>query len=53
LCFIRAFPDTIAHHRHAHSHLASFEKRVGKLPSTARSGVWDSGIIGTPVHYAF
>jgi len=53
LCFIRAFPDTIAHHRHAHFHLASFEKRVGKLPATVRSGLWDSGIVGTPVHYAF
>lgn len=53
LCFIQAFPDTLAHYRQARSQLASFEKRVGKLPVAARPGLWDSGIVGTPVHYAF
>jgi len=36
LCFIRAFPDTIAHHRHAHDQLCSFEQRLGKLPLAMR-----------------
>lgn len=53
LCFIRAFPDTIAHYRQSRALLASFEKRVDDLPAAARSGLWDSGIIGTPVHYEF
>jgi hypothetical protein len=53
LCFIRAFPDTIAHYRQADAQLASFEKRVGKLPAKARSGLSDSGISGTPIHYEF
>lgn len=53
LCFIRAFPDTIAHYRQAHAELASFERRVGKLPAKARSGLSDSGISGTPIHYEF
>jgi hypothetical protein len=53
LCFIRAFPDTIAHYRQSRDLLASFEKRVDELPATVRSELWDSGIIGTPVHYEF
>ena len=53
LCFIRAFPDTIAHFRAAHSLLSRFEETVAKLPAAARSELSDSGIAGTPVYYAF
>ncbi len=53
LCFIRAFPDTLAHYREARSQLASFEERVSRLGVAARSGLWDSGIVGTPIHYSF
>jgi hypothetical protein len=53
LCFIRAFPDTVAHHRLARSQLDSFENRIGKLPTKLLSGLWDSGIVGTPIHYSF
>jgi len=53
LCFIRAFPDTTAHYRQAHSRLQCFEERVSKLRGTARSRVRDTGIVGTPIHYPF
>jgi hypothetical protein len=53
LCFIRAFPDTPAHSRAAHSLLARFEDRVRTLSSTERAGLSDTGISGTPVHYSF
>lgn len=53
LCFIRAFPDTVAHYRQARYQLLSFENRVCRLPVAARSALWDSGIVGTPIHYAF
>lgn len=53
LCFIRAFPDTQAHHRLARLQLDCFEDRIGKLPENLRSGLWDSGIAGSPVHYCF
>ena len=53
LCFIRAFPDTAAHYRLARSQLDSFQDRIRKLPANLRSGLWDSGIVGSPVHYCF
>ena len=53
LCFIRAFPDTLAHYRQAQLQLEAFNDRVEKFPATLRSGLWDSGIVGTPIHYAF
>jgi len=53
LCCIRAFPDTATHCRLAQSQLDSFEDRVRKFPANLRSGLWDSGIVGTPVHYCF
>jgi len=53
LCFVRAFPDTAAHYRLAQSQLDSFEGRIRKLPANLRSGIWDSGIVGSPVHYCF
>jgi len=53
LCFIRAFPDTLAHHAAAASHLERFKDRVLKLPAARHTGLWDSGIDGTPIHYAF
>ena len=53
LCFIRAFPDTVAHFRQVQLQLDSIEDRVERLPATQRSGLWDSGIVGTPIHYSF
>ncbi|MGI9205946.1 MAG: hypothetical protein ACR2Q3_18160 [Woeseiaceae bacterium] len=53
LCFIRAFPDTPAHYRLAHAELARMEHRVDVLAGAEQTSLWDSGIIGTPVHYRF
>ncbi len=53
LCFIRAFPDTRAHYRVAHAMLLTFEKRVLQLSLAERDKLWDTGIAGTPVYYAF
>ncbi|MGI9223037.1 MAG: hypothetical protein ACR2QX_01045 [Woeseiaceae bacterium] len=53
LCFIRAFPDSLAHHRLASTQLARVSQRVAALPAANRTALWDSGIAGTPVHYAF
>ena len=53
LCFIRAFPDTHAHYRLAKSRLDSFEDRINKMSVNLRSGLFDSGIIGAPIHYCF
>ncbi len=53
LCFIRAFPDTLAHYRRAQLQLDSIKNRVNRLSATLRSGLWDSGIVGTPIHYSF
>lgn len=53
LCFIRAFPDTVAHYRQVRLQLDSIKDRIDRLPATLRSGLWDSGIVGTPIHYAF
>ena len=53
LCFMRAFPDSATHYRLALSQLDSFEDRIRKLPANLRSGLWDSGIVGSPVHYCF
>lgn len=53
LCFVRAFPDTLAHYRQAKLQLEAFNDRVEKFAGTLRSGLWDSGIVGTPIHYAF
>jgi len=53
LCFIRAFPDTLAHHRLASTQLARFGKRVAAQPAANSTALWDTGISGTPVHYAF
>lgn len=53
LCFIRAFPDTITHHRETQLQLASFKDRVNKLPTRLQPELWDCGIVGTPIHYHF
>jgi hypothetical protein len=53
LCFIRAFPDTATHYRLAQSQLDSFEDRIRKFPANLRSGLQDSGIVGSPIHYCF
>jgi len=53
LCFIRAFPDTQAHHRVAATQLANFNKRVALQSRKIRAALWDTGIAGTAVHYPF
>ena len=53
LCFIRAFPDTTAHHRLATNELRSFEQRIQRMDARARARLADTGIAGTPVHYGF
>jgi len=53
LCFIRAFPDTRIHYRLAHAELARMEHRVDVLVGAEQTKLWDTGIVGTPVHYRF
>lgn len=53
LCFIRAFPNSMAHYRLAHLELRSFEDRIEQCRETALQQLSDTGIAGTPVHYAF
>jgi hypothetical protein len=53
LCFIRAFPDSAEHYRLAHAELALMEQRVAGLARAQQPELWDTGIIGTPVHYGF
>jgi hypothetical protein len=53
LCFIRAFPDSTRHYRLANAELARMEVRVNCLARAEQQKLWDSGIIGTPVHYGF
>lgn len=51
LCFVRAFPDSIAHYRLATEHLTNFEKRINCLSARERERLRDSGIAGTKVHF--
>jgi len=53
LCFIRAFPDSIEHHRIANAGLRSFHKRISRVDDVTKHQLWDTGIAGTPVHYGF
>ena len=53
LSFIRAFPDTRAHHRRASVLLDSFAGRAAELSPAQRKAIRDSGVAGSPVHYAF
>ncbi len=53
LCFIHAFPDSPKHHRLSHAELARMEHRVDSLIGAEQTKLWDTGIIGTPVHYRF
>lgn len=53
LCFIRAFPDSLDHYRHAQSHLAAFQDRVASLSAATRDELWDTGIVGTQLNYRF
>ena len=53
LCFIRAFPDTERHYRHARKFLLDFHERVANLPRRQQRALDDSGIAGTSVFYAF
>jgi hypothetical protein len=53
LCFIRAFPDSPAHHRLAQRELGRMEQRVNDLAGGEQAKLLDTGIIGTAVQYAF
>ncbi|MBT8090063.1 MAG: hypothetical protein KJO01_07630 [Gammaproteobacteria bacterium] len=53
LCFVRAFPDSDELYHAADDSLHAFEKRVNRIGKAARTGLWDTGIGGTPVHYPF
>lgn len=53
LCFIRAFPDTKAHHRQSNALLQDIASTVHKLTKTERGALSDSGIAGTSVYYVF
>lgn len=50
---MRAFPDSSKHYRLAHAELTRMEHRVDELPGVEQKKLWDTGIVGTPVHYAF
>lgn len=53
LCYIRAFPDSEELFHAAHESLLEFDTRVGRLDTGSHIALWDTGISGTPVHYAF
>jgi hypothetical protein len=53
LCYLRAFSDSGELFHEAHKSLKEFEKRVNRLGENSRIKLWDTGIGGTPVHYAF
>jgi hypothetical protein len=53
LCFIRAFPDSTAHYRHARAELIAFDGRVSKLANAEQEALADSGIAGSLVYYRF
>ena len=53
LCYLRAFPDSAAHAAVADALLLQFGNRVAQLPAAARTDLWDTGIVATPVHYRF
>ena len=53
LCYIRAFPDLEELFHESHESLLDFDRRVNRLDADARIALWDTGIGGTPVHYAF
>ena len=53
LCFIRAFPDSVAHYQRACAELETMQHRVDSLPGTEQAKLRDTGIAGTPLHYGF
>ena len=53
LCFIRAFPDSDAHYLLARQHLLKFVDRIDAHDDAKLHQLWDTGIVGTPVHYSF
>ena len=53
LCYVRAFPDSIEHYRHACLSLQSFEDLVNKLSRVERTALDQSGIVGSAIHYRF
>jgi len=53
LCYLRAFSDAEELFHEAHESLGELEKRVSHLGANSRIKLWDTGIGGTPVHYAF
>ena len=53
LCFIRAFPDDLHHHRLAAELLDDFLPRVRLLDAGERAVLVETGIEGTLVHYRY
>jgi hypothetical protein len=53
LCFLRAFPDTVAVYRRATALLARFPRIVDDLSERERARLTDSGIAGTELNYPF
>jgi len=53
LCFQRAFPRTAHQRRDAADALDQYENLVNRQPRARRSGLSDSGIAGSAVHYRF
>lgn len=53
LCFNRAFPVSLNEHRTAGEQLLEMDSLVASLSRAVRHDLWDSGIVGTPLHYRF
>ena len=53
LCFIRAFPDSVRHHKLAHTALLGMEDHIAALCAVERENLDDTGIAATRVHYQF
>jgi hypothetical protein len=53
LCFIKAFPDDLVHHRLATEALGEFVKRVRLLDSEERAALAETGLEATLIHYRY
>lgn len=53
LCFIKAFPDSLSHHRQATEALGRIVKRVRLLDAGERAVLAETGLEGTLIHYSY
>jgi hypothetical protein len=53
LCFISAFPDSLAHHREARQALDHFAHRTAFLSAEEKDDLRDTGIEGSHLYYRF